>query len=550
MTAPLRRFRISCSPALADDDSTITASETIQVTATRLPEDVEPQPSSITVISGEELAARGITDLTEALTLVAGVSAVPGGDGGPAGSVPELWGLKEFDAFLLVVDGVPWGGAFNPALTSLDLNGVERIEVLRGPAPVMYGATSFVGVIHVLHREAGAGEGTYSVSGGSHSSGGVSVATPLPSAGNYRQSIQAGYQKQGFKDDRTDFDRAQLLYRGEADAGGGRLHFDLAATVLVQSPASPHPRQGPGLSALVPLDSNHNPSDAKIDEDRYHLVGGYDRELGGGAWSTTLAYTHTERDVIRGFLTATSNAAPNARGFEQELSVDDVYFESHWSKKLTEELQLVTGFDHLAGKGEVESEIFDYFVPLDGHGAPTSSGLGRLEETGTEDERNFSGLFAQLEWDPTPRFKVEVGLRANRAEEKREAEAEPVGEEPGDEEEEGGEASRTTTQGSGVLGASYLLWSQEDSGLWVFADYRDTFKPSAIDFGPERNTALSPSYTTWSAGIGYRFAVGELRIEGLNLSDERPPVAESEFGDAQYYRLPARSVRLTWRGRF
>lgn len=702
---PSRSFRLglgalaaaflALAPALAADDSSTTAAETIQVTATRLPEDVEPQPSSITVISGEELAARGITDLTEALTLVAGVSAVPGGDGGPAGSVPEIWGLKEFDAFLLVVDGVPWGGAFNPDLTTLDLNGVERIEVLRGPAPVMYGATSFVGVIHVIHRAAGVGDGTYSVSGGSFSSGAASVATSLPSTGSYRQSIQAGYQKQGFKDDRTDFDRAQVLYRGEADAGGGKFHFDLAATLLDQSPASPHPRQGPRLSTAVPLDANHNPSDAKLDEDRYHLVGGYDTELAGGAWSTTLSYTHSQRDVIRGFLTSISNTPNNARGFEQDLSVDDLYFESHWSKKLTEEVQLVTGLDVLAGKGKVESEIFDYTAPLNGHGTQSSSSAARLEETETEDERNFSGLFAQLEWNPTSRFKVEVGLRANRAEEKREAEAEPIGEEPGEEEgEEGGEASDTITRGSGVVGASYLLWTQGDSGLWAFADIRDTFKPSAIDFGPEaeggllkpeeaqswevglkgrnlggrlfwqvsgfqmdfenlvtativnglpalinagsetfegvdaelsatlpydlrlrlagawhdatfdhftqefdgvptvldgnrlemsanesasaglfyvpdqgflgeveveyvgdyflnkRNTALSPSYTTWSAGVGYRFSFGEIRVEGLNLSDERPPVAESEFGDAQYYRLPARSVRVTWRGRF
>ena len=30
------------------------------------------------------------------VAFVAGVEAVPGGDGGPAGSVPALWGLREF----------------------------------------------------------------------------------------------------------------------------------------------------------------------------------------------------------------------------------------------------------------------------------------------------------------------------------------------------------------------------------------------------------------------------------------------------------------------
>jgi iron complex outermembrane recepter protein len=130
--------------------------ETIEVTATKIAEDVTLVPQSITIIDGDEIRARGANDLTSALALTAGVSISPGGDGGPAGSVPEMWGLREVDAFLLVVDGVPWGGAFNPDLPALDLTDVDRIEIVRGAAPVMYGATSFTGVIHVIHREPGA----------------------------------------------------------------------------------------------------------------------------------------------------------------------------------------------------------------------------------------------------------------------------------------------------------------------------------------------------------------------------------------------------------
>ena len=110
-------------------------SAVVEVTATRFPEDPAKVPASITVYSARELADRGATDLRSALALAAGVYVAPGGDGGPASSVPEFWGLKEFDAFLLVVDGVPWGGAFNPALSTLSLEGVERIEVQRGAAP-------------------------------------------------------------------------------------------------------------------------------------------------------------------------------------------------------------------------------------------------------------------------------------------------------------------------------------------------------------------------------------------------------------------------------
>jgi outer membrane receptor protein involved in Fe transport len=105
--------------------------EQVEVVATKVAEPVDEVPAAIEVLSGDELRARGVTDLRTALAFATGVDVAPGGDGGPASAVPEFWGLKEFDAFLLVVDNVPWGGAFNPALATLSLEDVERIEARR-----------------------------------------------------------------------------------------------------------------------------------------------------------------------------------------------------------------------------------------------------------------------------------------------------------------------------------------------------------------------------------------------------------------------------------
>ena len=62
----------------------------------------------------------------------------------------------------------------------------------------------------------------------------------------------------------------------------------------------------------------------------------------------------------------------------------------------------------------------------------------------------------------------------------------------------------------------------------------------------KRNTAPAGGYSALSAGIGYGVRRGSLRIDGWNLTNRRPPIAESEMGDAQYYRLPARSVELSY----
>src|SRR5215212_1308116 len=110
--------------------------EDVQVTATRVATPLVETPASVSVVTDDQLVLRGAKDLRSALSGLAGVEISQGGDGGPASSVPSFWGLREFDAYLLVVDGVPWGGALNPAISTLSLRDVERIEILRGPAPV------------------------------------------------------------------------------------------------------------------------------------------------------------------------------------------------------------------------------------------------------------------------------------------------------------------------------------------------------------------------------------------------------------------------------
>src|SRR5262245_17522406 len=91
--------------------SSPTFQDTVQVTATRFGEPVAEIPGSISVVTGAEIRARGATDLRTALALVGGVSVAPGGDAGPAGAVPGLIGVREIDDLLLLIDGIPAGGA-------------------------------------------------------------------------------------------------------------------------------------------------------------------------------------------------------------------------------------------------------------------------------------------------------------------------------------------------------------------------------------------------------------------------------------------------------
>jgi iron complex outermembrane receptor protein len=66
----------------------------------------------------------------------------------------------------------------------------------------------------------------------------------------------------------------------------------------------------------------------------------------------------------------------------------------------------------------------------------------------------------------------------------------------------------------------------------------------------KRNRSLTGGYSTLGGGIGYRAGRYEARLDGSNLASQRPPISESELGDAQYYRLPARRVDGTFSVRF
>ncbi|MFL5569935.1 MAG: TonB-dependent receptor [Gemmatimonadaceae bacterium] len=644
----------------------------VEVVATRLPEAPHDVAASIEVISGDDLRARGVKSLKDALTLATGVSIAPGGDAGPASAVPEFWGLREFDAFLLVVDGIPWGGAFNPALSTLSLRDVERIEILRGPAPVTYGATSFVGVIHVVHNSAAARARYAEVSGGSFGSVGVAVDVPvLPSGsiGSWKSRLSGDFDREGFRDENTSFSRGHALWRiGKVD-GDRQTWLSTDLNVLHQQPASPHPREGASLSAAVPLDANYNPADAYLNENRVAIAAGFERPVFGlASWGTTASYTFSGQRMFRGFLTDISDTPDNASGFKETIEINDIYADSHLIWSSVPQFRFLTGVDALFASGEGKGATFAYTVPLDGSTQAAVAEPSTLD-LDSESERRFLGAYGSTEWRPLSRFTLNGGLRLNATSERR-GEGEEV----------------THTRLSGGLGAIFGLWERDTDHLRLFANYRNTFKPAAFDFSlaenegvldPEtsrsyeaglktrlldglldveasafrmdfenlvtstvvnnqpalinagktrfkgveleselrlisalsaratysfhdgkfvdfvqafdgvptqlggnrfemsarhlasagvtfapdrgitanaafnytgdrylnkRNTALAPAFLTVDAGVGYRADRMEFRVTGRNLTNRRDAVAESEFGDAQYYRMPARTI--------
>lgn len=486
------------------------AQETITVTATRVPEPADSVPSYVTVISGEDLRARHVTDLRSALALVAGVEAPPGGDAGPASAVPSFWGLHEFDAFLLVVDGVPLGGAFNPAIPDLDLNDVERIEVLKGSAPVLYGAASFVGVIQVIHYPAGKAENRLWVDGGNHGSWRAGASFALSRPGGIDQSLTISAKRDGYSDPRDHIGSAKLLYRAGADVGGGRLRFDFDYSALRSVPSSPVELEGTALTILTPLDANYNPTDARIDEDRAHGVLGYSHATPLGVWETTISLSAAHIADVRGFL---RTDLVNADSQRQHRHILDDYADTHVTTPLSAGATLVWGADLLYGRARQASFNGGYTPDLLGRTPlPATTDLNVDEINRVYDKRVLAGQYIQLDWEIGERLDVNGGLRLNETHERKQSTHIDGFDASADTFDD---RARNVTRLSGAIGASFKAWSSGKDEAVIYAQYKNAFKQAAIDFGPDNTPDILKPETaqTYELGLKGHLASGRLDYE-------------------------------------
>jgi len=165
----LAALAVASLPAHAQQPDTARIAPVV-VTATRVPIAAPDAPATVSVISGEQLRRAGITSIADALATIPGVTIAQSGSFGSATSLFVRGGESKYVKVL--IDGVPVndpGGAID--LGALTTDNVDRIEVVRGPASVLYGADAVTGVVQIFTRRgAGAPRAIVSARGGSYGS--------------------------------------------------------------------------------------------------------------------------------------------------------------------------------------------------------------------------------------------------------------------------------------------------------------------------------------------------------------------------------------------
>lgn len=140
--------------AIAQGTDTTTALEPVVVTATRVATPMSALSQPVTVLNGDELRARGVTSVAEALREAPGVAVVQSGSYGGVTSVFMRGGESRYTKVL--IDGTPINAVGGTQFfENLSLDNVDRIEVVYGPSSALYGADAMSGVIQIFTKRGG-----------------------------------------------------------------------------------------------------------------------------------------------------------------------------------------------------------------------------------------------------------------------------------------------------------------------------------------------------------------------------------------------------------
>ena len=129
-------------------NASVIENEGVTITAVGTATSIRKTPIPITRVNREELLATPSTNIIDALRKQPGVNQITTG---PAISKPTIRGLG-YNRLVVINDGVrqegqQWGDEHG---IEIDDNSVSRIEVVKGPASLIYGSDALAGVINII----------------------------------------------------------------------------------------------------------------------------------------------------------------------------------------------------------------------------------------------------------------------------------------------------------------------------------------------------------------------------------------------------------------
>ena len=155
----LKPFALACAFAFSSLLSVAAQAQdnpsTVVVTGARFPSVETLQPIGATVITQDDIRRAGAGDVNSAIRKIGGVYGRQSLDGSPDFALDlRGFGTNSAQNMVIMVDGVRLNESelANTVLSSIPIDSVERIEIVRGGSSVLYGEGATGGVIQIVTR--------------------------------------------------------------------------------------------------------------------------------------------------------------------------------------------------------------------------------------------------------------------------------------------------------------------------------------------------------------------------------------------------------------
>ncbi len=412
----------TCAPLSTGAQEVPAALETLVVSGTRVPNSANP-PGSISVLDAAMIQTRNDSNVMDLLSDVPGVHVNLPGSRGNVGEVFLRGGEPNFTVVL--IDGVQVndptntrGGSFD--FSTLNVDDIERIEVLRGPSSSVYGSDALSGVINIVTfggTDVLTSLVDAEVGGGDYQRGGLRISGPA--TGSSRFSIGASIIEDGDSNSPDRFRSDSVTAKLDL-AQDSRTRVSIYARhATSESSGFPDSSGGPRLAVLREKASRESEDNALS----LALTSRLSQRTNLHFAATT--YDHQEQAVSPGVAPGGGSGIPaNRADNDFSRAALNVFLRS----ELTESIDAAFGLGYQRERGEGAGQITlapqfvvptDYALSRDDLSAygevafSTSGGLGLVAAVRTDEMdtagRETTGRLALAYAFPNNRLRARLG---------------------------------------------------------------------------------------------------------------------------------------------
>jgi iron complex outermembrane receptor protein len=201
----------------------------VMVTASRVSTPLYRTSKQVTVIGRQEIAKAPVQSLQDLLVYIAGVDVAQRGGHGVQADISLRGGTADQTAVLL--NGINVSSAHTGHYSfdlPINLSDIERVEIVHGPAALIYGASAFAGGINIITKKSVDHTVYANVEAGMHKQRGIEVRGAA-ATGWAEHSLSVGYNASEGDVANSDYDLYNALWqtRMNLPRKGGRIDLQL-----------------------------------------------------------------------------------------------------------------------------------------------------------------------------------------------------------------------------------------------------------------------------------------------------------------------------------